>query len=151
IRLGQLKRAKDELDTAEKLFKKASGSEKAAAKPWAAEAHYWQGELVYREFQKVSLDVKPSALDRTLKKKTDLLVKAQGVYGGVVAIGDLHWATAALFRIGNTFEEYGDALRNAPTPKGLTQAEQDAYRGALDAQVVDIQDRAVQLYQAGYQ
>ena len=116
IRLGQMKRAAEQLDTALKLYKKAGKDEKTAAKPWVAEARYWQGELLFAEYAKVSLAVKPSALDRTLKKKTDLLVRAQAVFFSVVEYQDLRWATAALYRVGQIFENYAESLRNAPTP-----------------------------------
>ena len=147
IRLGQLKRAADLLEAALKIYKK----EKNQPKQWAAEARYWQGELLFREYEKISLDVKPSALDRTLKKKTDMLVKAQEVYGSVVAYKDFRWATAALYRVGNVYEQYANSLRNAPTPKDLTPDEEEAYRGALDMAVVDIEEKAIELYSTGYQ
>jgi tetratricopeptide (TPR) repeat protein len=150
VRLGQFKRAADQLETALKMFKKASGGDKDAARPWAAEARYWQGELIYRDYEKVSLAVPPSQLDRTLKKKTDLLVKAQGVYFSVIDFEDLRWATAALFRVGNVFELFADELRNAPTPKDLSEAEAEAYRGALDMKVVEIEEVAITLYSTGY-
>jgi len=151
IRLGQFKRAADQLEDAIKLYKKASGADQAAARAWAAEARYWQGELIYREYEKVSLAVKPSQLDRTLKKKTDLLVKAQGVYFSVVDFEDLRWATAALFRVGNVFEQYADSLRNATVPSDLNESEAEAYRGALDMKVVEIEEIAISLYSTGYQ
>ena len=150
VRLGQYKRAAGQLEDALDLYKKADGAEKDAARPWAAEARYWQGELIHRDYEKVSLAVKPKQLDRTLKKKTDLLVKAQGVYLSVVDFEDLRWATAALYRVGNIFEQYAESLRNAPTPNDLTEAEAEAYRGALDMAVVDVEEQAIQAYAIGY-
>ncbi len=153
LRLGQLKRASDQLDDALKLFKrldKKSGKDKEAALPWVAEARYLQGELIYRDYEKVSLDVKPKALDRTLKKKTDLLIKAQGTYAEVVKLGDLRWGTAALYRIGQIFDVFAEALRSAPTPGGLSPDEAEAYRGALDMYVIDIEEKAIELYAQGY-
>ncbi len=152
LRLGQLKRASEELDTALRLYKKEkSGSDKLASRTWAAEARYLQGELPYREFEKVSLAVKPSQLDRTLKKKTDLLVKAQAVFFSVIEYQDLRWATAALYRVGQIFELYAESLRNAPTPNDLSEPEADNYRAALDTVVVDIEEKAIYLYSTGYQ
>ncbi len=151
VRLGQLKRGAEQLKTALDLYKKAGASDKAASKAWAAEARYWQGELLFGEYAKVSLAVKPNALDRTLKKKTDLLLKAKTVYFSVIDYQDLRWATAALFRVGQTFELYAEELRNAPTPTDLSEAEAEAYRGALDMTVVDIEEQAITLYATGYQ
>ncbi len=151
IRLGQMKRGADSLDVAQKLYKKAGKDDKAASRTWAAEARYWQGELLYHEYAKVSLAVKPNALDRALKKKTDLLLKAKGVYFSVIDYNDLRWATAALFRVGQTFELFAEELRNAPTPTDLSEADAEAYRGALDMTVLDIEDQAITLYATGYQ
>ncbi len=151
IRLGQLRRARESLSTAQSLYGRLSGKEKEAQRPWLAEARYWEGELVFREYEQVTLDVKPAQLSKALKKKAQLLEKAQGVFGTVVAAGDLRWATAALYRVGQVYDLFAEALTNAATPAGLSEAEAAAYREALDLYVVDIQDKAIQLFSSGYQ
>lgn len=151
IRLGQLRRARESLDAAQALYGRLSSKEKAEQKQWAAEARYWEGELVFREYEQVTLDVKPAQLNKALKKKGQLLEKAQGVFTQVVTIGDLRWATAALYRMGQVFDLFSEALTNASAPDGLSEAEATAYREALDLYVIDIQDKAIQLFSAGYQ
>ncbi|HTJ40733.1 MAG TPA: tetratricopeptide repeat protein [Kofleriaceae bacterium] len=151
FRLGQLGRAAKEFDEAEKIWKRASGKDKEAGRAWAAEARYYQGELVFREYEKVSLDVKPRDLNKTLKKKAALLEKAQKVYYEVVDYKDLKWATAALYRMGQVYDGFAEGLTNAPTPAGLSEPDKQAYRDGLDSFVIDIQDKAVQLYSTGYQ
>ena len=42
---------------------------KADGKTWAAEARYYEGELIFREYEKVTLDVKPSAARRRRSSK----------------------------------------------------------------------------------
>jgi tetratricopeptide (TPR) repeat protein len=79
LRLGQLRRARDEFTAAQRLWKTASGKDKKEATPWAAEARYYDGELIFREYEKVSLDVKPSLLEKTLKLKGKLLADAEKV------------------------------------------------------------------------
>jgi hypothetical protein len=151
LRLGQEKRAETELDEALKMFKKLDGKDKAAAQTWAAEARYLQGELVFKEYEKVSLDVKPKLLEKALKKKSDLLAKARGVYLSVVDFEDLKWATASLFRVGQIYESFAEAMRTAPTPAGLSEAEATAYREALDSTVIEIEEVSIELYSTGYQ
>jgi TolA-binding protein len=151
LRLGQEKRAAGQLDDALKLFKKLDGKDKPAAQTWAAEARYLQGELVLKEYEKVSLDVKPRLLEKTLKKKSDLLARARGVYLSVVDFNDLKWATASLYRVGQIYDSFAEAMRTAPTPGGLTEAEANAYREALDATVIEIEEVAIELYSTGYQ
>lgn len=151
IRLGQLRRAREALDAAQAAYGRLSSKDKEAQRQWAAEARYWEAELVFREYEAVTLDVKPKDLTRALKKKSQLLEKAQSVYGSVVAIGDLRWATAALYRVGQVYDLFSEALTNAATPAGLSEAEATAYREALDMYVIDIQDKAISLFSTGYQ
>ena len=154
LRLGQVKRASEALDSALKLWKRlgagGGASDRAAARPWAAEARYYQGELLFDEYARVSLDVKPKQLDKTLKRKSELLAKAQAVYLSVIDYEDLKWATASLYRVGQIYDAFGEALRTAPTPAGLSDAEAAAYRDALDSYVIDIEEKAIELFATGY-
>lgn len=150
MRLGQWKRAADELEAVAKRWKNVDAKDKAAARPWAAEGRYLQGELALRAYEQVSLDVKPKLLNKTLKKKSELLAKAQGVYLSVVDLEDLKWATASLYRVGQIYDGFAEALRTAPTPGGLSEGEQQAYRDALDGYVLEIEEKAIELFSAGY-
>ncbi len=149
-KLGQLKRAKEEFLTAQKLWKSAVGKDKAEGKAWAAEGRYYEGELIFREYEKVTLDVKPAQLEKALKSKSKLLSEAEKTYLSVVDYQDLKWATAALYRVGQVYDGFAESLVNASTPKGLTEDQAKAYREALDTYVVDIQGKAVELFTAGY-
>ncbi len=151
FRLGQLRRASDHFASALGSWKRTSGKDKADVKGWAAEARYYQGELLFREYEKVSLDVKPKLLNKSLKKKLDLLQKAQGLYESIADFEDAKWGTAALFRAGHVFELFSDSLTNAATPKGLTEDEANAYREGLDLYVVQVQEIAASRYATGYQ
>jgi TolA-binding protein len=149
--LGQLRRASDEFETALKLYSRSKGKERAEGKAFAAEARYHQGELVVREYEKVSLDVKPKALEKALKKKSELLAKAQKIYDEVIGFEDLKWATASIYRMAQVFDVYAEALAKTPVPKGLSPQEVTAYQDAINLVVIDVQDKAVQLFTAGYQ
>ena len=150
LALGQWKRTAEELDLAGKAYKRADAKDRAATKAWAAEGRYLEGELVLRDYDKVSLDVKPKLLQKTLKKKSELLGKAQAIYLSVVEYEDLKWATASLYRVGQIYDSFAEALRTAPTPNGLSEDEATAYREALDNYVLDIEEKAIELYEAGY-
>ncbi len=150
LALGQWKRTADELDETSRAYKRADPKDRAATRTWAAEGRYLEGELVLRDYEKVSLDVKPKLLQKTLKKKSELLGKAQGIYLSVVDYEDLKWATASLYRVGQIYDSFAEALRTAPTPAGLSEAEATAYREALDSYVLDIEEKAIELYSTGY-
>jgi tetratricopeptide (TPR) repeat protein len=151
LRLGQLKRARDDFATAQRLWK-AAGKDRKDATTWAAEARYYEGELIFRDYEKVSLDVKPAVLNKTLKLKGKLLSDAEKAYTSVIDYQDLKWATAALFRVGQVYDGFADALATAANkpPAGLSADQIQAYQDAINAYVVEIQDKAVALYAAGY-
>jgi tetratricopeptide (TPR) repeat protein len=153
LRLGQLRKAKDDFAAAQKAWKAATGKDKKDATTWAAEARYYEGELIFRDYEKVSLDVKPKLLEKTLKTKGKLLAEAEKVYTSVIDYQDLKWATAGLFRVGQVYDGFAEALATAASkpPKSLTADQVQAYQDGINAYVVDIQDKAVALYTAGYQ
>jgi hypothetical protein len=130
-----------------------TGKDKKDATTWAAEARYYEGELVFREYEKISLDVKPKLLEKTLKAKGKMLADAEKVYTSVIDYQDLKWATGALFRVGQVYDGFAEALATAASkpPASLTPDQVQAYQDAINAYVVDIQDKAVALYTAGYQ
>ncbi|HEY6175585.1 MAG TPA: tetratricopeptide repeat protein [Kofleriaceae bacterium] len=153
LRLGQLRHAKDDFAAAQKTWKAATGKDKKDATTWAAEARYYEGELIFREYEKVSLDVKPALLAKTLKTKGKLLADAEKVYTSVIDYQELKWATAALFRVGQVYDGFAEALATAASkpPKSLSADQVQAYQDGINAYVVDIQEKAVTLYTAGYQ
>ncbi len=151
FRLGQFRRSKDEFVSAQKIWKGQNGPDKKLGTPWAAESRYYEGELIFKDYEKVTLDVNPAKLEKALKTKTKLLSEAEQAYTSVVDYQDLKWATAALFRVGQVYDGFAESLVNASTPKGLSADQQQAYRDALDVYVVDIQGKAVDLFTAGYQ
>lgn len=151
LSLGHTRRASKELETALSMYKRLKGDDATAQREWAAEARYLEGELIYRDYKKIKLDVKPRKLEKTLDKKFKMLEKAQTVYLGVVDVGDLQWGTAALERIGQIYEEFAKSLRDAPIPSSLSKSDADLYREALENKIVQIEDRAIEVYTAGYQ
>jgi len=73
------------------------------------------------------------------------------VYIDVVTFGDPEWATAALYRIGDAYERFSKALRDAPVPKELNAEEQQVYRDELEKVVVVVEEKAIDAYKGGYQ
>ena len=153
-RLGQYKRAKDDFeDGAEAVEGRERRRTRPTARAWAAEARYYEGELIFRDYEKVTLDVKPSQLNAALKKKKKLLDDAEKVYLSVVDYSDLKWATAALYRVGQIYDGFSEALANAAIkpPAGPQARPGPGVPGQLNEYVVNIQDIAVQAFSAGYQ
>jgi len=117
---------------------------------WAAEARYLQGELVFREYEKLRIAGKPKQLARVLDEKAKLLEQAKQIYLDVVTYQSPEWATAALLRIGQGYEAFAKAMRQAPVPKDLSTDEKQIYRDELEKLTVVIEDKAIDAYKSGY-
>jgi hypothetical protein len=71
----------------------------------------------------------------------------------VIDYQDLKWATAAMFRVGQVYDGFAEALATAGNkpPPGLPPDQAQAYQDKINEYVVNIQDKAVELFSAGYQ
>jgi TolA-binding protein len=117
---------------------------------YAAEARYIQGELVFRDYERIKIAGKPKQLAKVLEEKAKRLEEAKQVYLDVVTYQSPEWATAALLRIGQGYEAYAKAMRNAPVPRDLNEEEKQVYRDELEKVVVVIEDKAIDAYKSGY-
>jgi hypothetical protein len=89
-------------------------------------------------------------LRKRLEQKSELLRKASEVYGDVVDYHVAEWLTAALYKIGQSYELFAESLRDAPMPENLSEAEQQVYRDELAKFIVPIEERALEAYEGGY-
>ena len=85
-----------------------------------------------------------------LEEKAKLLEQSKAIYLDVVTYQSPEWATAGLLRIGQGYEAYAKAMRNAPVPKDLNAEEKQVYRDELEKVVVVIEDKAIDAYKSGY-
>lgn len=148
IASGQDRKAQGPLKEAVALYHRTNDKTAAAA---AAHARYLEGETIFREFERVKLASDPKRLKRTLDEKSKLLEQAKAAYVDVVTFADPEWATAALYRIGDAYERFAKALRDAPVPKELNAEEQQVYRDELEKVVVVVEEKAIDAYKGGYQ
>jgi TolA-binding protein len=149
VEAGQDKRAGELLERAVALHRRTSTGAPATA-PFAARARYLQGEILFHEFERLQLASDPRRLKKTLDEKSSLLERAKAIFVDVVTLKDPEWATAALYRIGDAYEHFAHALREAPTPAGLSADEQQVYRDELEKVVVVVEEKAIDAYQTGY-
>ena len=149
VKIGQERRAEDPLKRCIAMYKK-SGLRGGPAGNAAAHARYLEGETVFRDFERLQLAKEPRRLKKTLDEKSALLEKAKGVFIDVVTFNDPEWATAALYRIGEGYERFAKALRDAPVPPGLDEQSQQVYREELEKVVVVVEEKAIDAYRGGY-
>jgi cellulose synthase operon protein C len=117
---------------------------------YAAQARFIQGELVYRDYERMKIAGKPRQLAKVLEEKAKRLEEAKAIFLDVVTYKSPEWATAALLRIGQGYEAYAKAMRNAPVPKDLNAEEKQVYRDELEKVIVVIEDKALDAYKSGY-
>jgi tetratricopeptide (TPR) repeat protein len=116
----------------------------------AAHARYLQGERVLERFDKIQIQGDVKQLSRRLKEKSELLKQASTVFLDTVSLGVAEWTTAALYQIGRTYESFAKALKEAPPPSGLSDADKEAYQQQIDEFVVPIEERSLDAYENGW-
>jgi TolA-binding protein len=127
-----------------------SGDKLQAGRYFAAQARFMQGDLALAEFERIQISGERASLQRRLEQKSELLRKAAAIYGEVIEFREAEWVTAALYKIGSSYELFAEALRDAPMPDGLNEEQQQAYRDQLAMFIVPIEERALEAYEGGY-
>ncbi len=117
---------------------------------YLAELQMLQGDLLLQEYEAIRIEGSGQALTKRLNQKSDFLKKASLAYAEVVKVKVPEWATAALFKIGRSYELFAESLRQAPVPTGLSPDEQQSYREQLETFVIPIEDKALEAYEGGY-
>src|SRR4029079_6779668 len=115
----------------------------AESRYWAAQARFLQGEMIFREYEKIKIAGKPKQLARVLDEKAKLLEQSKQIYLDVVTYQSPEWATAALARIGQGYEAFAKSMRGAPVPRDLNADEMQVYRDELEKLTVVIEDKAI--------
>ena len=155
-RLGQVYLTASDRKAADSSFDKAAAEGKkqhrqlTTGRYYAAQARYLQGDEALRDFENVKIQGDVRGLATRLKQKAKLLGKAASIYASVVDFQVAEWVTAALYKIGQTYELFAKALNEAPMPEGLNEEEQQVYRDELSMFVIPIEERALEAYEGGY-
>jgi TolA-binding protein len=152
-RLGKVLAAQNDRDGADKAWSVAAkGGRKTegGGRYYAAEARFLQGDQALSEFEKIKIAGDVAGLRKRLGQKSELLRKAAEIYGDVVEYRVSEWLTAALYKIGQSYELFAESLRSAPVPANLNEQEEQAYRDELTKFIVPIEERALEAYESGY-
>jgi TolA-binding protein len=130
---------------------KRGGKRLESGRYFAAQARFMQGDRVLSEFEAVRIEGDARSLRNRLQRKSELLAQAAAIYADVVELRVAEWVTAALFKIGRSYELFAESLRAAPIPESLSDAEKQVYRDQLAMFIVPIEERALEAYEGGYQ
>ncbi len=127
--------------------RKPRGQELAAA----AECRFRLGELIFAEYEKIRLRPPMKRLAKLLRQKAAKLKQAEALFTRVVEAGNMEWASAALFRIGDMYAKFARAIYDAPLPKGLSERELEVYKQELQGLAFPIEDKALSAFTISYQ
>ncbi|MCC7539285.1 MAG: tetratricopeptide repeat protein, partial [Deltaproteobacteria bacterium] len=150
MRMSNQRGARETLERAVALGRRHSAELRNEGRYHAAHARYLQGEMVLAEYGDVRIAGDISGLRQSLQRKSEMLQRAATIYLDVVTFNVAEWATAALYRIGQVYEQFAEAIRNAPVPTELNEEEQNVYREELEGFVIPIEERALEAYEEGY-
>lgn len=114
-----------------------------------AQAQFFLGEILRMRYEAVILDANAQVeqLAKALEYKSELLLSAQGHYLRAIRMGNGHWATASGQRVGRLYEDMYQHLLQAPAPRELTEAEQEAYREELRKRIRVLITKAITVYE----
>lgn len=181
IKLTVITRDARKVKSATTSFKKAIalfGGGKAVAKvpdkdlfrtalmvKYVAAAQFFLAESTYESFLKLAFPAKldfdprkPKVAERSkkrfmewFKKKTEAGAKAKGLYMGIIAMGDAHYAIASAARVGQITQNFSDALFTASIPNDVrtgkwAEDKVDAYCDELMTQAQPLEDQSVEAF-----
>jgi len=142
--------AEESLKEAVAIGKRHRSDLSADGKYAAARARYMEAERILAKFDKIQIQGDVKQLSSRLKQKAELLKQASVVLLDTVSLGVAEWTTAALYQIGHTYESFAKALRDAPAPANLSEADKEAYTTQIEEFVVPVEERSLDAYENGW-
>ncbi len=132
-----------------KSYSALSGEQKSrtCALSAAAEASF---RLLDPDFN-AYMDIKLSALsgkrlERALLKKLGLIDGLTARYTAVLALGQADYGIAALYRIGEVYQEMATEIFSAQCPRALTDDQCGMYQAALQDKAMPLEDKSIEAF-----
>ncbi|MFH1263356.1 MAG: tetratricopeptide repeat protein [Pseudomonadota bacterium] len=125
----------------------AADPEVKGAGLYAAKAALELTKPMLADFREIRLRMPQAALTRAIEQKALLLKKLRDRYLDIINFGDPEMGVAALHHVGVIYQEFSQALFNAPVPKKLTPEEVQMYQQELTNRAAPIEEKAVEAYE----
>lgn len=100
---------------------------------------------------KVSRKQEDDIVLKSLNAKTRELQAQEAAYGAIVGTGAGEWGLASLVKLGQAYENMGEALRTSYVPSYLTAEQKEIYQMALEDRVFPLTEKAVNAYSLALQ
>jgi cellulose synthase operon protein C len=114
---------------------------------YAAKARFELVKPDLEEFEAIRFRMPQAVLARAIEDKARLLTRLKNKYLEIINFGDAEMGVAALYHIGLIYQNFSDALFNAPVPKGLKPEEVQLYQQELQNRAAPIEEKAVEAYE----
>lgn len=134
------------------LWRELSDEEKAPLVDHAAQARFHEAEYIFRQFRAVQLSFPVARLTATATEKAGYQQDAEKIWREIVneirvgSVRSRRWAAAAAFRIGQSYQEFAEALFNLPMPSGLTPDQEFQYELSVEDLAFPLQDQALDAF-----
>lgn len=102
-----------------------------------------QAKILEQEFMKASVKAHAERVATVLAIKTEKLEKAQEAFQSTIKYGDPRMSLEAFEHLYGLYASYVKALKEMPTPTGLTKADEQAFRAELDKLVIPLEEKSV--------
>jgi tetratricopeptide (TPR) repeat protein len=107
----------------------------------AAEAQFRLAEMLMDDYKKVRFGAGQEDVV-VVQTKMQLIQTIDQFFAGVVEMKDPLWAIAALYRLSELYDDFGEFLSGAPIPPDLTADQKKQYKQMIDQQVQGQKDQA---------
>ncbi len=102
-----------------------------------------QAKILEQEFMKASIKARAERVGTVLAIKTEKLQKTQEALQSAIKYGDPRVSVEAFERLYGCYASYVKALKEMPTPAGLTKEDDAAFRGEIANLVVPLEEKSV--------
>jgi len=108
-------------------------------------AAYILAEPTYNNFKKIRLTI---PLKRSLKRKKKSMKKAIKTYENIAKYKVSEYTTAATYRIGEIYHQFGKDLLSSQRPRKLKKDELEQYTVLLEEQAYPFEEKAIDIHDA---
>jgi len=105
-------------------------------------------EPLFDQYRRIDF-ARASTVQADLARKRTSLKTIEQAYVGVISTGDGRSGIAALTRIGEAYSDFATKIRQAPTPKELSEEDRLQYRDELEQLAAPLEQRALDTLQKG--
>ncbi len=105
-------------------------------------------EPLFEQYRRIDF-ARVHTVQADLAKKRASLKTLEQAYVGVISTGDGRSGIAALTRIGEAYADFATKIRQAPTPKELSEEDRSRYRDELEQLAAPLEQRALDTLQKG--